>query len=178
MEKISVHKIWIMSSYIITTGLYEPLVCPVKLLFDTSHFGELFEAGKIVQHNFSQFWTVFPSFGREKLGKTGLSQFIPFWTGKTGFGREKPNPVAALCYIRSCYVRKYYNDQTELNSSCDCHNKLTIILKRYESRNIKILCAFNGLKLTLTSGCCWMTRVLMSGYISSLGGVSKTLMSS
>ena len=45
-----------------------------------------------MQHNFSQFWTVFPSFGREKLGKTGLSQFIPFWTGKTGFGREKPNP--------------------------------------------------------------------------------------
>ena len=92
-EKISVHKIWIRSSYIITTGLYEHLVCPVKLLFDTSHFVELFEAWKIVQHNFSQFWTVFPSFGREKLGKTGLSQFIPFWTGKTGFGREKPNPL-------------------------------------------------------------------------------------
>ena len=91
ITEISVHKIWIMSSYIITSGLYEPLVCPVKLLFDTSHFGELFEAWKIVQHNFSQFWTVFPSFGREKLGKTGLSQFIPFWTGKTGFGREKPN---------------------------------------------------------------------------------------
>ena len=48
---------------------------------------------KIWVMSFSQFWTVFPSFGREKLGKTGLSQFIPFWTGKTGFGREKPNPV-------------------------------------------------------------------------------------
>ena len=82
-----------------------------------------------------------------------------------------------LCYIQG-YVEKYYNDQTELNSSCDCHNILTIILKRYQSRNIKILCVVNGLKLTLTSGCCWMTRVLMSGYISSLGGVSKTLMSS
>ena len=34
---------------------------------------------KIWVMNFSQFWTVFPSFGREKLGKTGLSHF----------GREK-----------------------------------------------------------------------------------------
>ena len=46
----------------------------------------------MVLHNFSQFWTVFPSFGWEKLGKTGLAQFILFWTGKIGFGREKPNP--------------------------------------------------------------------------------------
>ena len=97
-----------MSTYIITTGLYESLVCPVKLLFNTSHFGELFEAWKIVQHNFSQFWTVFPSFGREKLGKTGLSQFIPFWTGKTGFGREKPNPGSDELNNRICNVGQIY----------------------------------------------------------------------
>ena len=52
-----------------------------------------FKKSCVAQNNsFSQFWTVFPSFGREKLGKTGLSQFIPFWTAKTGFRREKPNP--------------------------------------------------------------------------------------
>ena len=45
------------------------------------------------KYSFCRFWTVFPSFGREKLGKTGLSQFIPFWTAKTGFGREKNNPA-------------------------------------------------------------------------------------
>ena len=56
-------------------------------------FWKLFLAWNIVLHNFPQFWTVFPSFGREKLGKTGLSQFIPFWTVKTSFGREKPNPA-------------------------------------------------------------------------------------
>ena len=59
-----------------------------------SHSIETFCCSKC---SFSQFWTVFPSFGREKLGKTGLSQFIPFWTAKTGFGREKPNPDTK-CY--------------------------------------------------------------------------------
>ena len=81
----------ILSSYIITTGLWAPSLSCLTFIWYITFWGT-FEAWKIVQHNFSQFWTVFPSFGREKLGKTGLSQFIPFWTGKTGFGREKPNP--------------------------------------------------------------------------------------
>ena len=68
--------------------LNSPLAYPVQVQFD-SHISETFCCSK---YSFSQFWTVFPSFGREKLGKTGLSQFIPFWTEKTGFGREKPNP--------------------------------------------------------------------------------------
>ena len=78
-------------------SMYEMSSWSVLLNFhlnDTSHFWKLFLAWNIVLHNFSQFWTVFPSFGWEKLGKTGLSQFIPFRTGKTGFGREKPNPGA------------------------------------------------------------------------------------
>ena len=40
--------------------------------FIKSHFWTLFLALNIVLHNFSQFWTVFPSFGREKLGKTSI----------------------------------------------------------------------------------------------------------
>ena len=103
--KFTTFGLWVHKS--ITTGLYEPLVCPVKFSFDTSHFGELFGAWNIVLHNFSQFWTVFPSFGREELGKTGLSQFIPFWTGKTGFGWEKPNPGVLL--ILECFDRKQLN---------------------------------------------------------------------
>ena len=53
-------------------------VCLVKFLFNKSHFW-IFLAWNIVLHNFSQFWTVFPTFGWDKLWKTGLSHF----------GREK-----------------------------------------------------------------------------------------
>ena len=81
---------------LITFLLYCPLAHPAQFYFD-SHISEMFYCSK---YSFSQFWTVFPIFGREKLGKTCLSQFIPFWTAKTGFGREKPNPVPGQYQIQ------------------------------------------------------------------------------
>ena len=48
-----------------------PLAYLVQVQFD-SHISDTFCCSK---YSFSQFWTVFPSFGREKLGKTGLSHF-------------------------------------------------------------------------------------------------------
>ena len=78
-----------------------PLAYLVQVQFD-SHISETFCCSK---YSFSQFWTVFPSFGREKLGKTGLSQFIPFQTAKTGFGREKPNPDFLFPGRRLCWTQ-------------------------------------------------------------------------
>ena len=65
--------------------LIYPLAYPVQVQLIVT-FQKLFAARNIV----------FPSFGREKLGKTGLSQFIPFWTAKTGFGLEKTQPCPNL----------------------------------------------------------------------------------
>ena len=62
-----------------TTVLWnELLICPVNFSFDT-YFWKLFAAWNIIPHSFSQFWTVFPSFGREKQVYPSLSHF----------GREK-----------------------------------------------------------------------------------------
>ena len=62
-----------------TTVLWnELLICPVNFSFNT-YFWKLFAAWNIVSHSFSQFWTVFPSFGREKQVYPSLSHF----------GREK-----------------------------------------------------------------------------------------
>ena len=54
-------------------------------------FGALGEKSEVLD-SISQFWTVFPSFGRPKLGKIAISHFFPPRPGKIGFGPSKTQP--------------------------------------------------------------------------------------
>ena len=71
-------------------------------------FGALREKSEVLD-SISQFWTVFPSFGRPKPGKIAISHFFPPRPGKIGFGPSKTQPcyrfiVAALNTTLPIYI--------------------------------------------------------------------------
>ena len=98
-----------------------PPAYPVQVQFD-SHISETFCRSK---YSFSQFWTVFPSFGWEKLAKTGLSQFIPL-NGKNRFWTGKNQPwVPKFDQNLQCYSLKCTLLIT--TKFCTCHNCVTVV---------------------------------------------------